>query len=362
MDDLMSFSNNQPANPNELLDQKVSPMELLDKINQKIINRWATATGSFIQDAKNLSDFNHEDIHQDDFLIWCSPTDFGVRKNLGKAGSRFAPAVILAQLKVMPNFAIQKNKIHVLQWPLDQSDQTTEWPMLATKTKKLPLAFNRMMHIGGGHDQVFWALKMALHRGVKNFWILNLDAHTDMRRDAELHSGTPFRQFYDQHASQIDHYHLMHYGVHEYLLDPHNLTLGEQQSGEQPSLPKNATVQLVHRLQKNRLKAIENFLMQMQEILAEQPHHRATENLFLISLDLDVLDGALTSAVSASNAFGLSKEEMMAVLDLVYAHTKDVKTINTMLGLYEYNPLFDHQQAPLGKWLAYVIYHYVIKS
>jgi formiminoglutamase len=267
----------------------------------------------------------------------CSASDVGVRRNLGRAGARFAPKVILQQFKKLNNH---------LNWnsysQLITSDQNKELENF-TKAQELSteIIFQNLdlektyIHLGGGHDHAY-PLLMALDKveNFKNILIINLDAHCDTRIDDKSHSGTPFRD-YDLKGNK--EFFLYQIGIHNFANSKE--TLSTLSRGKM----------FIDHYQINF--SADHFA---QVLNSESPFEINSETLIYLSLDCDALHSSIMPAVSAVNHHGLS---LNFVIDLIqYLKQQNLKTI---FGIYEYNPLFDDNAASSARAVSYLIHSYL---
>ncbi|WP_422091508.1 formimidoylglutamase [Tenacibaculum ovolyticum] len=161
------------------------------------------------------------------FVIIGVPEDIGVKMNYGNGGAHtaFTPA-LKAFLNTQENQFISGKNILVLGYldyleevlNFDGSDrekgdllvkiidkELSEIIKLIIKNNKIPII------IGGGHNNSYGNLK-GLSEGKNNpINVINLDAHTDLRRLEERHSGNGFS--YAIEHNYLDKYFM--FGLHE---------------------------------------------------------------------------------------------------------------------------------------------------
>lgn len=251
--------------------------------------------------------------------------DKGVELNRGRVGSKDAGRVLLHHLSLMIK-------------PIDT--KVSLYPHLINPSFKelSPLLWREnILHLGSGHDHAYQFLELALNNGIKNFIIINLDAHADMRKDSLLHSGTPFRFFYEQHKSKIQRYSLYQFGLNPYSQNREDLVL------------EGAEVKVLWQ-QELTISKVKECLSTIQKEINHQ------DTLFFVSVDADILAGNVMSAVSAVNPRGLAPELLIEIL--VYLK-KEFKIFQPKLGLYEYNPLYDDISGKAAKLLATMLYDWI---
>lgn len=161
------------------------------------------------------------------FVLLGIPEDIGVRMNGGNGGAHtaFIPA-IKAFLNTQQNQFIDGNKILVLGY-LDclddvinfDSDDREKGDLLVKKidqevssliqliveSGKIPII------VGGGHNNAYGNIKGLSEASKQAVNVINLDAHTDLRRLEERHSGNGFS--YALHENYLDKYFM--FGLHE---------------------------------------------------------------------------------------------------------------------------------------------------
>ena len=113
--------------------------------------------------------------------ILLSPSDQGVRRNLGRNGARFGARAIIEQFKKL-------NSHHDLQFyektVTEQNDERHDFELAqknqARRMSEILAKRPRAIHLGGGHDHVLpFLIGIDLKKDIKNMIIINLDAHLD---------------------------------------------------------------------------------------------------------------------------------------------------------------------------------------
>lgn len=269
-----------------------------------------------------------------------SPDDWGVARNGGRRGARFAPQAILSALKSFQNNSSSELgalKRHTLESTFMrpqlsfeelQSTHTKIWQTLFSET-----APTRYIHLGGGHDHIYpllagYDLYLNSQGDKRGLTILNLDAHLDTRVDHSPHSGTPFRQFAQETKRQV---HMIQWGIH---------FSANSKSTCEP-LPKPHRTTLVGLEETKRIESAAKYVRQL-----------AADDHLIISLDADAIDGSELAAVSAVNPRGLRAED---VFTLVGELSRDAQ----IFGIYEYNPVFDDLSNYGARMLAKLILTYL---
>ena len=269
-----------------------------------------TKLGERIQIASGLEDLEKSEAK---FVIFGIPEDVGVRANYGKPGTSNAwPEFLKSFLNVQENRFNSGGKILLLgevntsevmrkAGNIDVSDPNYVQKLgdlveqldsaVSEVVKKVILAGKFPVIIGGGHNNAYGNLKGAAEAFDHSVNVLNIDAHTDLRKLEHRHSGNGFSYAFKN--GFLKRYSV--FGLHQ-----------------------NYTPQYIFE-QMDASEAIQ------YSLLEELPQDRRTEvfneNLafvkadkFGLELDCDAIANFPSSAVSPS---GLSLEEVRALVQLV---------------------------------------------
>lgn len=258
-------------------------------------------------------------------FIKCS-SDTGVRLNLGRAGARFSPNAIIEVFKKMSHHNLKSKftQIEVSDSLLEKSNFKKSQIKESGKIFDLIQKEVRFIHLGGGHDHIFPLLKALDDKYDELFYIVNLDAHLDTRIDNIHHSGTPFRDF-DRISSKK--HKLIQYGIHNYSNS--DSTFSKLENLDQVSYEKGN----------------KDFYDEISKI--------PKESFVLLSLDADAIDSSQMQAVSAVNHNGIKLEEIRNIIKLFKKH-------KLILGIYEYNPIYDDLSQKGAKNLSSLIYEFLL--
>lgn len=264
---------------------------------------------------------------------WClmAPSDLGVQLNGGRRGAAHGPEAIVHQFsrrQSPPRPIVVQDLLE--HWPGGDLAQQQEF-----HTRALGELFHRwgvppkLVHLGGGHDQIF-PLLQALPKG--RVRLINFDAHLDTRDDPRPHSGTPLRQWMRQAPPGAS---VVQIGIGPWANPKENFQGPELQNME---------------------------VITIDELLKWNPPHvpRAIQramfgdwdfDTLVVSLDCDGLDASEFPAVSAPNPLGMSFGQFRSMMELAH----QVRVPRKVLGIYEYNPLFDDLGASCGRKLGQII-------
>ncbi|SNR15596.1 formimidoylglutamase [Tenacibaculum jejuense] len=284
------------------------------------------------------------------FIILGVPEDIGVQMNYGNAGAHtaFIPA-LQALLNTQQNQFINGNDILILGYldfldevidfnPEDRNKgnellkkldtELSKWISIIVQANKIPIV------IGGGHNNSYGNIKgfsEALNQSVN---VINLDAHTDLRKLEERHSGNGF-SYALQHGF-LDKYFM--FGLHEnytpqYIFDLiHNNINLEYNMFEEIAVYKSTT--------------FESELQRALNFIAEKP--------FGIEIDLDCIQSFPSSAMTPS---GFSPEEARRVVYFFGKH----KSAN-YLHVCEGAPSLSNEKLAtkqVGKYISYLITDFI---
>ena len=275
-----------------------------------------------------------EDENLANHLFLQSPSDWGVMRNGGKNGARFAPSVLLSNFKKMAkhekdspwrSITVSSQNLEgqdFIQAQLDSSKKISSALSAHDKLKSV-------IHFAAGHDHVYPLAKSIIEKYGKAI-IINIDAHLDTRSDELPHSGTPFRQLYKDFGSKMT---LTQVGIHDYANVAANYEGMDQMN-----------------------------ILTMEEITDSRSLKSWLDKVLcmdmgplILSLDCDGLDGSIMPAVSAANHHGLDKFQMNMILEASIKYWSKYQHPR-IFGVYEYNPLFDDLHTTSGRYLASLIH------
>lgn len=245
--------------------------------------------------------------------------DEGVRRNKGRIGAAGAP---LAVRKLLANTAWHLNRpvydggdVSCPDGDLDAAHgRLAERVAAALDLGHFPLV------LGGGHEVAFgsWSGLNRHLGGSGKIGIINFDAHFDLRMKLELaSSGTPFFQIAEQCAAEGTPFHYACLGVAE-TANTQALFARAEALGVWHVLDEAMT--------QTELPAL---LSGLDAFIADCDH-------LYLTIDLDVLPGAVMPGVSAPAARGVE----LAVIEPLIAHIRASGKLR-LADLAEYNPTLD---------------------
>lgn len=263
--------------------------------------------------------------------ILTSSSDWGVVRNGGRRGARHGASSLLNAFGGMispydsdltfSHHEVGNNVEEEKDFISAQEKQAERIQTLLNKEA------SGVIHLGGGHDHLYPLGKAILpFLGEKQrLHIINLDAHLDTRDDELPHSGTPFRQLAELARERLT---ITQVGIHPYA----------NAHGNYQNLKSSMSIWGPGIFQ----------LEQLSELIKQNP-----EDVFYLSLDADAIHASTMEAVSAVNHDGLSDKFVSDVFELYF---RSVPRENWIVGIYEYNPLFDNLSCKGARFLASLLY------
>ncbi|WP_412469701.1 arginase family protein [Oceanospirillum sp. RT-1-3] len=268
-----------------------------------------------------IDDFNSQQ------ALLLSENDLGVVRNGGRRGASHGPKVILSQLK---KFADHNSLSELGIISIANQGQLDFDKMQAQSIEKIKkIKAKKLVHLGGGHDHVY---PLAMGVELKNPLLINIDAHLDTRSDDVYHSGTPFRQVANQKEVKI-----LQIGIHQYANVPQNY--------------EGMKMDIIDTKKLKELSLTFSDTSFMKEI------YETHDGDILFSIDADAIAASDMQSVSAVNHDGIPLEFLRKLVSQYKEYTASKKQI---LGIYEYNPLFDELSAKDARALASLIYDFLV--
>ena len=245
--------------------------------------------------------------------------DEGVRRNGGRVGAEHGPEAArkaLANLPLLGEPALwDAGDVACAGGDLDAAQQALAQQVAQALAQGcLPLV------LGGGHE-VAWGSFQGVAQArpdARRILIINLDAHFDLRQAREGNSGTPFRQIQEWCAAQGRPFDYRVLGISRY-------------ANTQALFERADTLGVRYWLD-DALQTEQG----LQEALAVLAHDLAQCDAAYLTVDIDVLPGAVAPGVSAPAPLGVPLAQVEHVVDTVLASGKLVAA-----DLAEFNPTFD---------------------
>ncbi len=246
--------------------------------------------------------------------------DEGVRRNLGRVGTKEAPD---ATRKKLAKLAFHHQEIRITDFGNivceDQNLEATQ-ESLAEAVAALREKSIFPIILGGGHDLAYGHVK-GLMQGISRrdkLGIINFDAHFDLRPlETQANSGTPFHQILEEFGNRVSY-----------------CALGIQRPSNTPELFKIARKYQVW--------------VSMQEDLGFQNPDRTRVMLkrfaqgvdkFYLSIDLDGFASAYAPGVSAPSPMGFSPDFVREIVAFLFKLDKVIA-----VDFAELNPKYDQDE------------------
>jgi formiminoglutamase len=264
-------------------------------------------------------------------VILGSPQDEGVRRNGGRVGAAQGPTEIRRALYKMTVGGLGSLGIHDVGdvEPLATLEDTHAAQQAAVA--RLLADGKRVVVLGGGNDISFPdCAALAQHAG--DVLAFNVDAHFDVRPNAERNSGTPYRQL-----------------LEEGLLRPHRFF----ELGSQPFCNAQAHADY---LKEKRVRVMPLTTLRATgsaRIVRRALREAEKAKAVFWGLDMDVVNAAEAPGVSAPNALGLSGAELCELAALAGAEPR-----TRVVEISEVNPAFD-VDGRTSRLAAAAIWHYL---
>ncbi|MBC8124989.1 MAG: formimidoylglutamase [Candidatus Kapabacteria bacterium] len=232
------------------------------------------------------------------------PQDIGVVRNNGRAGAAEAPSAIRASLMKLASSQFQDVVESGRMCIVDSGDIETSGKTLEQIHDEQHDAVARVLQrghfpivLGGGHDCA-WPTIRAFEAGNKEYGVVNIDAHADVRPlqgDDRAHSGSPFRQMLEQTPSQLLPGGFVEFGIQ-----------GASVAASHLAFVRDAGMHVVM-LGDTRKESI---VFVWDRAYA----HAALSQRVYVSLDMDAFASAFAPGVSAPAADGFTPYEVASCL------------------------------------------------
>jgi formiminoglutamase len=264
-------------------------------------------------------------------VILGSPQDEGVRRNGGRVGAAQGPAEIRRALYKMTVGGLGTLGVHDAGDVAPQATLEDTHAAQQAAVTQLLADGKRVVVLGGGND-ISYPDCAALSKHAGDVLAFNVDAHFDVRPNAERNSGTPYRQL-----------------LEEGLLRPHRFF----ELGSQPFCNAQAHADY---LKEKRVRVMPLAALRATgaaRIVRRALREAEKAKAVFWGLDLDVVNAAEAPGVSAPNPLGLSGAELCELATLAGAEPR-----TRIVELSEVNPAFD-VDGRTSRLAAAAIWHYL---
>jgi formiminoglutamase len=256
-------------------------------------------------------------------------SDEGVRRNQGRTGAAHAPKELRRALAGLPAKRLTSSLSALYDAGdvlCDDGQLETAQEALAGVVSEVLLNGGRPLVFGGGHE-VAWGTYCGLRAHLaadtsrqRQLLIVNFDAHFDLRQTRPANSGTPFDQIACDCAARGVPFNYVCFGVSE-LANTAALFARADELGVRYEL--DTAMQEPHLPQ--RLEQLDGLL-------------EAVDDVYL-TIDLDVLPGAVAPGVSAPAALGVP----LSVVEAMVMRVRGSGKLRAA-DIAEYNPSLDQDR------------------
>ncbi len=263
-------------------------------------------------------------------ILGC-PQDEGVRRNGGRPGAAKGPTEIRRALYKM---TVDRLESLGLFDAGDTAPQATLEETHAAHQRvvaQLLADGKRVVALGGGND-ISYPDCAALAQHAGEVLAFNVDAHFDVRPNAERNSGTPYRQLLEE----------------GHLKGPRFFELGSQPFCNAAAHAQYLAGKRAHVVPLAALRA-KGAARVVRRALREADKAKAV----FWGLDMDVVNAAEAPGVSAPNPLGLTGAELCEIATLAGAEPR-----TRILELTELNPAFD-VDGRTARLAAAAVWHYL---
>jgi formiminoglutamase len=263
-------------------------------------------------------------------ILGC-PQDEGVRRNGGRPGAAQAPAEIRRALYKMTVNGLGALGLADAGDVVPQAGLEETHAALQAAVARLLADGKRVVVLGGGND-ISYPDCAALARQAGDVLAFNVDAHFDVRPDAQRNSGTPYRQLLEEGHVKPERF----------------FELGSQpfcnaEAHAQYLAGKGARVVPLEALRAKGAARV------VRRALREGAGARAV----FWGFDMDVVNAAEAPGVSAPNPLGLSGVELCELARLAGAEKR-----TRIVEFTEVNPAFD-VDGRTARLAAAALWHYL---
>ncbi|WP_018123857.1 formimidoylglutamase [Desulfovibrio oxyclinae] len=238
---------------------------------------------------KDITSFGMKGYDEATHVIIGCPQDQGVRRNCGRVGAAGAPTAIR---KALYQYKAPLDHAGVRLCDMGDVDVLGELETIHERQRRVVRRIledgKRVLVFGGGND-ISYPDARALAEAEGEIAAVNVDAHLDMRKASEPHSGTPYRQLLDDGFLKPENFHEV--GIQPHANSPEYLRQAQDMG------VNICTLAMVRR--HGWMAVLENLL----PALERKP--------FFAGLDMDAIRASDAPGVSALAAVGLTGWEAM---------------------------------------------------
>jgi formiminoglutamase len=263
-------------------------------------------------------------------ILGC-PQDEGVRRNGGRPGAAAGPAEIRRALYKMTVNGLDSLELHDAGDVVPQATLEDTHAALQAAVARLLADGKRVVMLGGGND-ISYPDCAALAQHAGDVLAFNIDAHFDVRANAQRNSGTPYRQLLEE-------------GL---LKGPRFFELGSQPFCNAAGHARYLADQRARVVPLDELRA-----KGAARVVRRALREAARASAVFWGFDLDVVNASEAPGVSAPNPLGLTGAELCELARLAGAEPR-----TRIVEFSEMNPAFD-VDGRTARLAAAAIWHYL---
>ena len=263
-------------------------------------------------------------------ILGC-PQDEGVRRNGGRVGAALAPTEIRRHLYRLTTNGLENLRLLDLGDIVPQATLEQTHAVQQQVVQRLLEDRKRVIVLGGGND-ISYPDCSALAAIAPKLLAFNIDAHFDVRADASVNSGTPYRQLLEDGSLKANRFHEV--GSHPFS---NSATYARWLADRKVQVTPLADL---------RRRGIERVFRRF----IREAHTTAA---VFWGFDVDVVRASDAPGVSAPNPVGMTGEEFCTIA-AVAGHEARTRVVE----FTECNPAFD-VDGRTSRLVAVAIYHYL---
>ena len=262
--------------------------------------------------------YSEKNLEESNIVILGVPTDEGIRRNGGRVGAAEAPNEIRKQLfKLTPSASNGSiSSLNIVDYGNISGNTLEEIHAIAKDAVSNFIKSGKtVIALGGGHD-ITYPLASGFHDGIggKDFSLINIDAHLDVREKKEglHHSGSSFRLLIEEKILHAKYF--LEFGIQQFSFAGSHLEWLKKKGG--------TTIFYEDVFQKDVANKFRTLL----------PH----EIPFYLSFDIDSIRSSDAPGASAPSPIGFRSEDALGICFEAGRHET-----TKMIDIVEVNPLFD---------------------
>jgi formiminoglutamase len=263
---------------------------------------------------------DEKDYEAANIVILGCPTDEGVRRSGGRIGAAFAPDEIRREFYKLTPFGITSKVFDFGNTKTGATLEETHAAHCRLVTQFLRDG-KKVISLGGGNDISYpHGCAMAEVFGAANWIAINIDAHFDVRLDAERNNETQYRNLLEEKLLRPDYF-------YEIAYQPHFAS---------PVYFRYLQNLGVNMVSLDQLRARDTADAEVRELVRQNFIHHSSSLSTFFSFDLSAIRSSDAPGVSIPSPIGLRGGEFLTLVQFA------AKLVNTkIIEFSEVNPNFD---------------------